>query len=327
MTDAATLAELTTESVDPQHTALDTLSTPDLATVLNAADRSVPEAVRDQLAQIAAVVDAITARLRTGGRLVYVGAGTAGRLGVLDASECPPTFGTPPEQVLGLIAGGPTALTTAVEGAEDDTTLALRDLDDIALGPADALVGLSASGRTPYTVAAVAEARQRGALAIGFACNTGSPLAAAGDLAIEVVVGPEVVAGSTRLKSGTAQKLVLNMISTMTMIRLGKTYGTLMVDVRATNDKLRARARRIVTSLTDAEDAEVDAALARHAGRAKPAVVDLLTGLPPERVRELLDAHDGDLRATLRALGAEPRETTPLADSTHPLPTRTPEES
>ncbi|AKT51602.1 N-acetylmuramic acid 6-phosphate etherase [Arsenicicoccus sp. oral taxon 190] len=299
------LSTLTTESVDDAHADLDTLSTRELAVAMNAADAGVTDAVARQLDAIAAVVDAVTERLRAGGRLVYAGAGTAGRLGVLDASECPPTFDTDPSLVVGLIAGGDVALTTAVEGAEDDQDLAVQDLDRIGLGEADALVGLSASGRTPYTVRAVEEARRRGALAVGFACNEGSPLAAAGDLAIEVVVGPELVAGSTRLKSGTAQKLVLNMISTMTMVRLGKTYGNLMVDVRATNAKLRARAHRIVTTITGAPAAAVERALDEHDGRAKPAALALLTGLTPPQVDAALARHDGDLRATLTTLTKE----------------------
>ncbi|WP_034254368.1 N-acetylmuramic acid 6-phosphate etherase [Arsenicicoccus bolidensis] len=299
------LSALTTESVDDRHADLDTLSTLELAVAMNAADAAVTDAVEAQLDAIVAVVEGVTERLRRGGRLVYAGAGTAGRLGVLDASECPPTFDTDPSLVVGLIAGGEVALTTAVEGAEDDRDLAIRDLDRIGLTDADTLVGLSASGRTPYTVEAVAEARRRGALAVGFACNQGSPLAAAGDLAIEVVVGPELVAGSTRLKSGTAQKLVLNMISTMVMVRLGKTYGNLMVDVRATNDKLRARAHRIVTTITGAPPQDVERALDEHGGRAKPAALALLTGLAPAQVDAALTQHHGDLRATLTALTKE----------------------
>jgi N-acetylmuramic acid 6-phosphate etherase len=223
---------------------------------------------------------------------------------VLDASECPPTFDTAPGQVVGLIAGGPRALADAVEGAEDDAAAARRDVDALSIGADDTVVGVSASGRTPYAVTAVQRARERDAFTISVACNAGSPLAAAAEHAIDVVVGPELIAGSTRLKAGTAQKLVLNMLSTITMIRLGKTYGNLMVDLRATNAKLRARAQRIVTLATGADPARAAEALASCGGRVKDAVLVLLAGVEPEAAPPLLAGAGGHLRAALEAAPA-----------------------
>ncbi|UNX53405.1 N-acetylmuramic acid 6-phosphate etherase [Georgenia sp. TF02-10] len=296
------LASMTTEGVDPRFAAIDTLPAAELVALMNREDATVAGAVATQTAQIAAAAEATVARLRRGGRLVYAGAGTAGRLGVLDAAECPPTFATDPGQVRGLIAGGPAALTTAVEGAEDDGDRAVADLQAIGLGADDVLVGISASGRTPYAVAAVRHGRAVGACTVGLACNAGSALAAAADIGIEVVVGPEVLAGSTRLKAGTAQKMVLNQISTAAMVGLGKTYGNLMVDVRATNQKLRARARRIVALATGAPDAAVDAALTANGGEAKRAILAILGGLGPDDVVRRLAAHDGSLRRALDGL-------------------------
>lgn len=233
--------------------------------------------------------------------MIYMGAGTAGRLGVLDASECPPTFNTSSGQVVGLIAGGVGALVDSVEGAEDSRELAVRDLRGVALTGDDSVVGVSASGRTPYAVGGVEYARGRGALTIGIACNPGSALGSAAEYGIEVVVGGELLAGSTRLKAGTAQKLVLNMISTITMIRLGKTYGNLMVDVRASNEKLRARSRRIVGVATGAEDDEIEAALTATGGEVKDAVLMLLAGVDAGTARRLLAEAGGQLRSALAA--------------------------
>jgi N-acetylmuramic acid 6-phosphate etherase len=227
-------------------------------------------------------------------------------MGVLDASECPPTFATAPGEVVGLIAGGAAAMVTAVEGAEDDAGAAAADLDALGLTGLDSVVGVSASGRTPYAVGAVRHARRLGALTVGLACNAGSALGEAAEHPIEVVVGPELLAGSTRLKAGTAQKLVLNMISTITMIRLGKTYGNLMVDVRASNEKLRARSRRIVGLATGAPDAEIEAALAATGGEVKPAVLTLLGGVDAATAARLLDDFSGHLRPALRAAAATP---------------------
>ncbi|MFD8783968.1 N-acetylmuramic acid 6-phosphate etherase [Kitasatospora sp. NPDC059599] len=293
--------EAPTEAIRPDWAAIDELPTVDLLRLMNAEDRTVPAAVAAQVERIAAVVDAVAGRLAGGGRLVYAGAGTAGRLGVLDAAECPPTFGTDPALVVALIAGGRTAVTEAVEGAEDRPELAVADVAALALTPADTLVGVSASGRTPYAVAAVRAARATGALTVALACNPGSALAAAADLVVEVEVGPEVLAGSTRLKAGTAQKLVLNMLSTAVMVRLGRTYGNLMVDVRATNAKLRERARRIVAEATGADEAAVRRALTATDGRAKDAVLLLLADVDAPTASRLLTAADGRLREALRA--------------------------
>ncbi|QTD99285.1 N-acetylmuramic acid 6-phosphate etherase [Streptomyces cyanogenus] len=293
------LASLTTEAFRPELAEIDRLPTLDIARLMNGEDAGVPGAVARQLPRIAAAVDAVAQRMSRGGRLVYAGAGTAGRLGVLDASECPPTFNTDPDQVVGLIAGGPAAMVTSVEGAEDSAELARRDLDALKLTPDDSVVGVSASGRTPYAVGAVEHARSLGALTVGLACNEHSPLAAAAEHGIEVVVGPELIAGSTRLKAGTAQKLVLNMLSTITMIRLGKTYGNLMVDVRASNDKLRARSHRIVSLATGADDAEIEKALTETGGEVKPAILVLLAGVDGPTAARLLEESGGHLRAAL----------------------------
>ncbi|CAL9495538.1 N-acetylmuramic acid 6-phosphate etherase [Streptomyces sp. enrichment culture] len=299
----AELAHLTTEAFRPELADIDRLPTLDIARLMNGEDATVAGAVAERLPEIAAAIDAVAARMARGGRLVYAGAGTAGRLGVLDASECPPTFNTDPAQVVGLIAGGPDAVVTPVEGAEDSRELAESDLAALALTADDTVVGVSASGRTPYAVGAVAYARARGALTVGLACNPGSALAAAAEHGIEVVVGPELITGSTRLKAGTAQKLVLNMLSTITMIRLGKTYGNLMVDVRASNDKLRARSHRIVALATGAEDAAVARALAATDGEVKHAILVLLADVDGPAAARLLAESDGHLRAALAKAG------------------------
>lgn len=293
------LASLTTEAFRPELADIDRLPTLDIARLMNGEDAAVPAAVAKRLPDIAAAIDAIAERMARGGRLLYAGAGTAGRLGVLDASECPPTFNTDPAQVVGLIAGGPTAMVTSVEGAEDSAELARQDLDALKLTCDDTVVGISASGRTPYAIGAVEHARALGALTVGLACNEHSALAAAAEHGIEVVVGPELITGSTRLKAGTAQKLVLNMLSTITMIRLGKTYGNLMVDVRASNDKLRARSRRIVALATGAGDEEIERALTESGGEVKNAILSLLAGLDGPTAARLLEESGGRLRAAL----------------------------
>ncbi|NEE09113.1 N-acetylmuramic acid 6-phosphate etherase [Streptomyces sp. SID7499] len=297
------LESLTTEAFRPELADIDRLPTLDIARLMNGEDATVAGAVAARLPQIAAAIDAVAERMARGGRLVYAGAGTAGRLGILDASECPPTFNTDPSRVVGLIAGGPDAVVTSVEGAEDSRDLARTDLETLAPAPDDTVVGISASGRTPYAIGAVEHARARGCLTIGLACNPGSPLAAAADHGIEIVVGPELLTGSTRLKSGTAQKLVLNMISTITMIRLGKTYGNLMVDVRASNDKLRARSHRIVALATGAEDKEIEEALTATDGEVKNAILTILAGVDGPTAARLLAESDGHLRAALAAGG------------------------
>lgn len=297
----AELATLTTEAFRPELADIDQLPTLEIARIMNGEDETVPAAVAAQLPRIAAAIDDTAGRMSRGGRLVYAGAGTAGRLGVLDASECPPTFNTDPAEVLGLIAGGPSAMVKAVEGAEDSKELAASDLDALKLTADDTVVGISASGRTPYAIGAVEHARSLGALTIGLSCNADSALGAAADHCIEVVVGPELLTGSTRLKAGTAQKLVLNMISTITMIRLGKTYGNLMVDVRASNEKLRARSRRIVALATGAPDEEIEAALAATDGEVKNAILTILGSVDGPTAARLLTESRGHLRAALQS--------------------------
>ncbi|MBC9716526.1 N-acetylmuramic acid 6-phosphate etherase [Streptomyces sp. TRM66268-LWL] len=300
----AQLATLTTEAFRPELAEIDRQSTLEIAATMNAEDASVPAAVAERLPQIAAAIDGTAERMARGGRLIYAGAGTAGRLGVLDASECPPTFNTDPSEVVGLIAGGPSAMVTAVEGAEDSKELAREDLDNLGITADDTVVGISASGRTPYAIGAVEHARAKGALTIGLSCNADSALAAAAEHGIEVVVGPELLTGSTRLKAGTAQKLVLNMLSTITMIRLGKTYGNLMVDVRASNEKLRARSRRIVALATDASDEAIEAALTGADGEVKTAILMILADIDAATANRLLTGSHGHLRAALQAAGS-----------------------
>ncbi|MFH8221466.1 N-acetylmuramic acid 6-phosphate etherase [Streptomyces sp. NPDC018057] len=305
----AELESLTTEAFRPELSEIDRLPTLEIARLMNAEDTAVPAAVAERLPQIAAAIDAVADRMARGGRLIYAGAGTAGRLGVLDASECPPTFNTDPAQVVGLIAGGHAAMVTSVEGAEDSRELAVEALDALGLTADDTVVGISASGRTPYAIGAVEHARARGALTIGLACNAHSALAAAAEHGIEIVAGPELLTGSTRLKAGTAQKLVLNMLSTITMIRLGKTYGNLMVDVRASNEKLRARSRRIVALATGAPDEEIERALTATDGEVKDAILVLLAGVDGPTAARLLTESGGHLRAALAAPDARGPET------------------
>lgn len=295
----AQLESLTTEAFRPELADIDQLPTDDIARIMNGEDHTVPGAVAAQLPAIAAAIDATADRMARGGRLVYAGAGTAGRLGVLDASECPPTFNTGPDEVVGLIAGGPSAMVEAVEGAEDSRELAAADLDGLGITALDTVVGISASGRTPYAIGAVEHARAHGALTIGLSCNAGSALAAAAEHGIEVVVGPELLTGSTRLKAGTAQKLVLNMISTITMIRLGKTYGNLMVDVRASNEKLRARSHRIVSLATGARDEAIESALTSADGEVKTAILMLLADIDAPTATDRLKRTNGHLREAL----------------------------
>ncbi|MDJ0354685.1 N-acetylmuramic acid 6-phosphate etherase [Paenarthrobacter sp. PH39-S1] len=299
------LTGLTTEAANPELSALDTMGTLALVQAMNAEDSKVPAAIAGAGVSIARTIDAVAERMARGGRLIYVGAGTSGRLGVLDASECPPTFGTDPSQVVGVVAGGEQALRQAVENAEDDDEAGAADMRHLSVTAADAVVGISASGRTPYVLGALAAARETGALTVGLSCNADSPLGAAAGIAIEIEVGPEFVTGSTRLKAGTAQKLVLNMISTLTMIRLGKTYGSLMVDLKATNAKLRARSERTVMQATGAAAPEAAGALAAVDGSVKAAILLLLTGLPPEQALELLREHRGQLRSAIGATGDE----------------------
>ncbi|GIT79733.1 N-acetylmuramic acid 6-phosphate etherase [Leifsonia sp. LS1] len=292
------LDALTTESVASDLGDLDTFETSRLVSLMNENDSEVPAAVRQVLPRVAAAIDDIAARMRAGGRLIYVGAGTAGRLGVVDASECPPTFDVDPSRVVGVIAGGETAIRTAVEDAEDDRDGGAAAMAAIDVTPLDSVVGLSASGRTPFVSGALEFARSAGALTVAVACNRDSAIGRGADHVIEVVVGPEFIAGSTRLKAGTAQKLVLNMISTVTMVRLGKTYGNIMVDLRATNEKLRVRAERIVMFITGCAADEAAAALEGGGGSVQVAVLMLLRDLSPEDAAELVESSDS-LRTAL----------------------------
>ena len=293
------LEKLTTEGRNPASEGIDRLATLEIVRLMNREDALVPAAVAEQAVAIAAAVDQITQRLRTGGRLVYVGAGTSGRLGVLDAAECPPTFNTRPEQVVGIIAGGPAALTRAVEGAEDHPADAVRDLQAIGLSAADCVVGIATSGRTPYVLGALEFAQSQGALTIGLACNRDAQLARVSHLTIIPVVGPEVISGSTRLKAGTATKLVLNTLTTAVMVRLGKTYGNLMVDLRATNQKLRLRSSRIIRELTGLDEQQAQQLLDRCQGEVKTAVVVQRAGVTPDESRQRLQACGGHLRQAL----------------------------
>jgi N-acetylmuramic acid 6-phosphate etherase len=290
-----------TEARNPATFEIDTLPTLDMVRLINAEDHRAAEAVAVELPAIARAIDEIFDRMREGGRLIYAGAGTSGRLGVLDASECPPTYGTLPGQVVGLVAGGLDALTHAVEGAEDDREGGARDLETLGLTVLDSVVGIAASGRTPYVLGALAQARSRGAFTISLTCDHPSPMAEASDIAITPLVGPEVITGSTRLKAGTAQKMVLNMISTGVMIRLGKTYGNLMVDVQATNAKLQARARRIVAEACGVSAEQAGALLQACDGQVKVAIVAHLAGISAAVARERLAARGGVVREALRA--------------------------
>jgi N-acetylmuramic acid 6-phosphate etherase len=279
---------------------LDHLSSIEIVRLMNREDRKVAPAVARELPAIARAVDAIVPRMEAGGRLIYVGAGTSGRLGVLDASECPPTFGTSPEDVFALIAGGERAITKPVEGAEDDRGAARRDLQETDLAGDDAVVGLAASGTTPYVLAALAYARRRGALTIAVTANRKSPLAKAAEIAITPDVGPEILTGSTRLKAGTAQKMVLNMLSTATMVRLGHAYENLMIDLTKTNQKLRDRAKRILVEATGESVSEAEHALRQSKHNLRVALIILKRGVSAEQARKALESAGGDLR---RALG------------------------
>lgn len=300
MTEA--MERLLTEQVDDRYAAIDTASVAELAGLMNEADATVPAAVRAALPQIVPAIEAVTERLAGGGRLLYVGAGSAGRMGVLDASECPPTFNTPPVLVRAVIAGGGDAILAAVEGAEDDTAAGRATVAEHGIGPADAVMGIAASGRTPYVLAAVRAARERGALTVGLSCNRGTPLSAEAQCAIEVLVGPEVLAGSTRLKAGTAQKLVLNMMSTIAMVRLGKTYGNLMVDLRVTNAKLRDRAVRIIERVSGVPRRDAEAALDAAGLNVKVAIMMLGGSSTVDEAGRRLAEHGGRLREALEAL-------------------------
>jgi len=285
-----------TEQSNPRSAHIDQLSTLEMLTCMNDEDARVAVAVRAVLPAIAQAVDIIVDRLERGGRLLYVGAGTSGRLGVLDASECPPTFNTPPEQVQAIIAGGQAAITAAVEGAEDDPAAGRDDLIARNVSAADVVVGIAASGQTPYVLGAIAAANAVGAATIGIACNIPSPLLDSAQIKIGAIVGPEVISGSTRLKAGTAQKMILNMLSTASMIQLGKVYGNLMVDVQTTNAKLVGRARRIVAQIVGVDEIEAARLLAMTDYDVKTAVVVGRLGIDPAAARARLEQARGRLR-------------------------------
>ncbi|UZH02810.1 N-acetylmuramic acid 6-phosphate etherase [Pantoea anthophila] len=298
------LSQMITEGRNPASQNIDELSTEAMLRIINDEDKKVALAVEAILPQIAAAVDAICAAFRAGGRLIYCGAGTSGRLGILDASECPPTFGTPREQVIGLIAGGHTAILQAVENAEDNREQGAQDLKDIHFSRHDILVGIAASGRTPYVLGALAYANKLGATTVALTCNPDSAMAQVAAIALTPVVGPEIVTGSSRMKAGTAQKLVLNMLTTGAMIRSGKVYGNLMVDVEATNQKLVQRQVNIVMQATDCDDATARAALTACGGHCKTAILMVLAGLDADEAKALLSQHQGFIRQALQAAGA-----------------------
>ncbi|WP_237467815.1 N-acetylmuramic acid 6-phosphate etherase [Vibrio stylophorae] len=290
------LKTLLTESQNPVSRHIDTLATRDMLAIINQQDALVSQAIAHELDAIAQAVDIIAAAFHRGGRLFYIGAGTSGRLGVLDASECPPTFGSDPNQVIGIIAGGEHALRHAVENAEDDRDQGVIDLQKHHLCDRDVVVGIAASGRTPYVLGALSYAKQCGATTVSVSCNPSSPMTELADIAITPVVGPEVITGSSRMKAGTAQKLVLNMLTTGAMIRTGKVYGNLMVDVQATNAKLHNRQRRIVMAATECDGETAERALAEANNHCKTAIVMVLTGLSADRARLALDEHHGFIR-------------------------------
>lgn len=293
------ISGLATEQQNPASARIDLLDTAGMLAVINDEDARIAAIVRNEIPAIARAVDAIVERMERGGRLIYIGAGTSGRLGVLDASECPPTFNTPPDLVVGLIAGGDHALRYPIESVEDQPEAGVNALDDANLTADDAVVGIAASGRTPFVLGAIARAWEIGAITIGISNTSDSLLSAAVDIALEPVVGAEILSGSTRMKAGTAQKLVLNMLSTGVMIRLGKTYGNLMVDMQPTNAKLRTRAVGIVQKATGASESEAAQALAAADGSVKVAIVTIKLDISTADARQRLAAANGRLRSTL----------------------------
>jgi len=295
-----TLSTLITEQRNPNSMHVDSLSALEIVQLMNQEDKQVPLAIEKCLPQIAQAVECIVAAFQQGGRLIYIGAGTSGRLGVLDASECPPTFGVSPEMVKGIIAGGERALRHPIEGAEDSKEQAVIDLQTIQFSSKDVLVGIAASGRTPYVVGALEYAKSLGSVTVSIASNPNSAMANIVDIAIDTVVGPEVLTGSSRLKSGTAQKLVLNMLTTASMILMGKCYKNLMVDVQASNEKLKARAIRIVMQATDCDKALAEETLKQADQNAKLAIMMILSGLDRAQAETLLEKHQGKLQLALK---------------------------
>jgi N-acetylmuramic acid 6-phosphate etherase len=295
-----------TEERNPATLEIDRLPVLEVLRLINQEDSRVPRAVGSQIPRIAQAVEQITARMERGGRMIYIGAGTSGRIGVLDASEIPPTYGASPDLVVAVIAGGDESIRHSLEGVEDDTEDGARTVNDLQVSEHDTVIGLAASGRTPYVLGGMAAARDRGALTISIACNSPSPMEELADISIAPLVGPEVITGSTRMKAGTAQKLILNMISTAVMVRLGKTYSNLMVDVQTTNTKLHQRARRIVAQACEVNNsaaeealAAAEEALAASGGEVKTAIVALKAGITPDEARTRLAKSGGNVRAAL----------------------------
>lgn len=297
---AENLGVLETEQINPRTRSLDQVSTRELVELLQHENRQVAAAVDSTLDEVSALVDLISDRLARGGRLFYVGAGTSGRLGVLDASECPPTFGVEPDLVQGIIAGGTTALTSSIEGAEDEPEFGSHDLVERGVGPLDVVVGIAASGRTPYVIGALVAARSVGAVTAAVVNVSHSRLAQYADITIAAVTGPEALTGSTRLKAGTAQKLVLNLLTTAAMVRLGKVYGNLMVDVRAVNAKLRDRAARIVVAATNVSREQAEISLEEANWQVKPAIVMLLANVTAEEAHERLTRAKGWVHSAIQ---------------------------
>ncbi len=298
------LENLTTEARNERTMRLDEMEVTELLTVMNEEDAKVAGAVKKEIPKIAQAVTAITESLKKGGRLIYMGAGTSGRIGLLDAVECPPTFGTSPDQVVGLIAGGSNAFIKAVEGAEDRAELGRTDLQNLGLTAKDAVVGIAASGRTPYVIGGLEYAKQVGAKTISISCNKNAVISTISDIAIEIENGPEVLTGSTRLKAGTSQKLVCNMLSTASMIGLGKVYGNLMVDVQPTNEKLADRAKRIVMEATGCDASTAENTLRLAEGKPKPAILMILTGCSYEVALEKLEENQGFIGKAAKSASA-----------------------
>lgn len=296
------LNAMTTESRNPNTMEMDTMSTMEIVTVMNREDEKIPQAIRGCLPQIAKCAQWVGETFRAGGRIVYMGAGTSGRLALLDAVECPPTFGVPYDSFIGLVAGGATAFERPLEDAEDKPEEGVKDLKDIALTGVDIVIGVAASGRTPYVLGGLEYAKSLGCRTVAIACNLGSPMAAAAELAIEVSPGPECLTGSTRLKAGTCQKLILNMISTAAMVSCGKVYQNLMVDVDPCNEKLVLRARKIVVEATGCDEATAEKALSQAEGNPKTAITMILAGCSAQEARERLERAGGFVRAAIRCV-------------------------
>ncbi|MDF2658362.1 MAG: murQ [Paenibacillus sp.] len=316
------ITSLTSEQMNQRSSDLDLMSAEHILTTMNDEDQKVAGAVREAIPQIAKAVDLIVGRFNRGGRLIYVGAGTSGRLAVIDALECPPTFGTAEEQISFLLAGGPEAMLAAIEGAEDNGEWGADDLRRLALRSDDCVTAISASGRTPYCIGALQYARTVGAATVAISCNNNAAMSSLADAAIEVVTGPEVLAGSTRLKAGTAQKLVLNMLSTASMVRTGRVYGNQMVDMQPTNDKLRQRAKQIAAGAAGVDEWQAESALQESGWSIKKAIVRLMTGASTEEAERLLAEAGGFLRHAVDLIKTtSSNNSTKITPSTNAAPT------